>query len=62
VRIAGVLDLAQGSRLPLDVVPASSSTAPFAVGLVASAGTAGFPPDFLVDGAGFGGGLDHALQ
>jgi uncharacterized membrane protein YjjP (DUF1212 family) len=42
VGIAGVLDLAQRARLPLDVVDASPSTAPFAVGLAASAGIAGF--------------------
>jgi uncharacterized membrane protein YjjP (DUF1212 family) len=42
VGIAGVLDLAQRARLPLDVVHASPSTAPFAVGLAASAGIAGF--------------------
>jgi uncharacterized membrane protein YjjP (DUF1212 family) len=42
VGIAGVLDLAQRARLSLDVVPASPSSAPFAVGLAASAGIAGF--------------------
>jgi uncharacterized membrane protein YjjP (DUF1212 family) len=40
--IAGVLDIAQRARLPLDVVDASPSTVPFAVGLAASAGIAGF--------------------
>jgi uncharacterized membrane protein YjjP (DUF1212 family) len=42
VGIAGVLDLAQRARLPLDVVHSSPSSAPFAVGLAASAGIAGF--------------------
>jgi uncharacterized membrane protein YjjP (DUF1212 family) len=42
VGIAGVLDLAQRAQIPLDVVPDSPSTAPFAVGLAASAGIAGF--------------------
>jgi uncharacterized membrane protein YjjP (DUF1212 family) len=42
VGIAGVLDIAQRARLPLDVVHASASTVPFAVGLAASAGIAGF--------------------
>jgi uncharacterized membrane protein YjjP (DUF1212 family) len=42
VGIAGVLDLAQRAQLPLDVVDTSSSSAPFAVGLAASAGIAGF--------------------
>ncbi|MGY1642643.1 threonine/serine exporter ThrE family protein [Geodermatophilus sp. SYSU D00703] len=41
VGIAGVLDLAQRARLLLDVAPTSSSAAPFAVGLAASAGIAG---------------------
>jgi uncharacterized membrane protein YjjP (DUF1212 family) len=42
VGIAGVLDLAQRARLPLDVVAASSSDVPFAVGLAASAAIAAF--------------------
>ena len=42
VGIAGVLDLAQRARIPLDVVHASPSTVPFAVALAASAGIAGF--------------------
>jgi uncharacterized membrane protein YjjP (DUF1212 family) len=42
VGIAGVLDLAQRAQLPLEVVDASASTVPFAVGLAASTGIAGF--------------------
>jgi uncharacterized membrane protein YjjP (DUF1212 family) len=42
VGIAGVLDLAQRAQLPLDVVHYSPSSAPFPVGLAASAGIAGF--------------------
>ena len=41
VGIAGVLDVAQRAQLPLDVVGASPPV-PYAVGLVASAGIAGF--------------------
>jgi uncharacterized membrane protein YjjP (DUF1212 family) len=42
VGIAGVLDLAQRAQLPLTAVDASPSPVPFAVGLAASAGIAGF--------------------
>jgi uncharacterized membrane protein YjjP (DUF1212 family) len=42
VGIAGVLDLAQRARFPLDVVEASPSTVPFPVTLAAAAGIAGF--------------------
>ncbi len=42
VGIAGVLDLVQRAQVPLSVVPGSPSTAPFVVGLAASAGIAGF--------------------
>jgi uncharacterized membrane protein YjjP (DUF1212 family) len=42
VGIAGVLDLAQRAHLPLEVVDTSASTVPFAVGLAASTGIAGF--------------------
>ncbi|WP_448612592.1 threonine/serine ThrE exporter family protein [Modestobacter sp. URMC 112] len=42
VGIAGVLDLVQRAQVPLDVVPESPSAAPFVVGLLASAGIAGF--------------------
>jgi uncharacterized membrane protein YjjP (DUF1212 family) len=42
VGIAGVLDLAQRAQLPLEVVDGSASTVPFAVGLAASTGIAGF--------------------
>ena len=41
VGIAGVLDVAQRAQLPLDVA-ASSPSVPYAVGLAASAGIAGF--------------------
>ena len=41
VGIAGVLDVAQRAQLPLDVA-ASSAPVPYAVGLAASAGIAGF--------------------
>jgi uncharacterized membrane protein YjjP (DUF1212 family) len=42
VGIAGVLDVAQRARLPMDVVDATPSTVPLAVELAASAGIAGF--------------------
>jgi uncharacterized membrane protein YjjP (DUF1212 family) len=42
VGIAGVLDLAQRARLPLDVVDTSPASVPFGVALAASAGIAGF--------------------
>ncbi|MGR6964085.1 threonine/serine ThrE exporter family protein [Geodermatophilus sp. URMC 61] len=42
VGIAGVLDVAQRAGILLDVVDASPSAVPFAVGLAASAGIAGF--------------------
>jgi uncharacterized membrane protein YjjP (DUF1212 family) len=42
VGIAGVLDVAQRARLPMDVVDATPSTVPLAIELAASAGIAGF--------------------
>ena len=42
VGIAGVLDVAQRARLPLEVADASTGTASFVVGLAASGGIAGF--------------------
>src|SRR4051812_42995365 len=42
VGIAGVLDVAQRARVPMDVVVATPSSVPLAVELAASAGIAGF--------------------